>query len=318
MSSQSTPNKPSVVFMGTPDFAVPALVALHQEFGVRAVVTVPDKPRGRGLELQPSAVKLAATQLGITSILQPEKLRDPEFVEQMRKLSPDIICVIAFRILPREVYTLARLGSFNVHASLLPKYRGAAPINHAIIRGEKTSGVTSFVLNDVVDAGTVVQQKAIELADGITAGELYTLLQPLAAACAVETTRVLLDGNLHITAQDEALATPAPKVFRETSIINWKQSAHNVRNFIHGLSPTPCAWTIWNNQTLKVFRATYSDISVPVGEWIVKGLELIAGCNTGALSLTEVQLPGKKRMATADILRGYRGNDRGKFTGEVL
>ena len=304
--------------MGTPDFAVPALVALHNAFGVRAVVTAPDKPRGRGLELQSSAVKLAAAQLGITSILQPDKLRSSEFVEQIRDLNPDIICVIAFRILPREVYSLARLGSFNVHASLLPKYRGAAPINHAIINGEQTTGVTSFVLNDVVDAGTVVQQRTISLADGITAGELYSLLQPLAATCAVETTHALLAGTVHFTTQDETLVSAAPKVFRETSIINCTQSATTVRNFIHGLSPTPCAWTIWNNQTLKVFRAAYSDVTVPIGEWMVRGLELVAGCSIGTLSLTEVQLPGKRRMPTADILRGYRGSNRGIFTGEVL
>jgi methionyl-tRNA formyltransferase len=211
------------------------------------------------------------------------------------------------------VYSLARLGAFNVHASLLPRYRGAAPINHAIIYGEHETGVTSFLLNDVVDTGTIIQQLRHPIADGTTAGELYEQLKPLAATCAVNTTRMLLDGTSHPAKQDDALATPAPKVFRETSVINWQQPASAVRNVIHGLSPVPCAWTLWNGEVLKVFRATHTQAPCPPGQWMVRGLELVAGCADGALTLTEVQLPGKRRMAVADVLRGYRGTMSGSF-----
>ncbi len=304
---------PTIVFMGTPDFAVPALEALHRAFGVRAVVTVPDKPRGRGLELQPSAIKVEAARLGIETIVQPSSLKQPEFVSTLLELQPDIICVIAFRILPREVYSLASIGSFNVHASLLPKYRGAAPINHAIMNGDSVSGVTSFLLNDVVDTGTILHQIECPIADGTTAGELYEALKPLAAQCAVMTTTSLLNGTAVPKQQDDSLASAAPKVFRETSGINWHQPAATVRNFIHGLSPTPCAWTQWNGSVLKVYRAAHTQAPCQPGTWMIDGLELIAGCADGSLRLTEIQLPGKRRIPTADVLRGYRGPTSGSF-----
>lgn len=316
MSALPASSHPAIVFMGTPDFAVPALTALHQTYGVAAVVTVPDKHVGRGLTLRSSAVKAEAERLGIAPILQPVSLKDPEFAEQIRLLQPDILCVIAFRILPKSVYSLARLGAFNVHASLLPKYRGAAPINHALIQGENVTGVTSFLLTDVVDAGTIIQQKELAIPDGTTAGELYQQLQPLAALCAVETAAMLANGSATPLQQDEQCITLAPKVFRETSVIYWNQTATTVRNMIHGLSPTPCAWTVWNNQVLKVYRASFASAHVPAGEWLIRGLEFYAGCANGSLLLTEVQLPGKKRMPVAELLRGYRGADHGRFTTE--
>lgn len=304
---------PSIVFMGTPSFAVPALQALHAAIGVRAVVTVPDKVKGRGLTLQPSDVKVAAQELGISTILQPTSLKDPAFQQELEALQPDVICVIAFRILPRSVYAAARLGSFNVHASLLPKFRGAAPIHHAIIHGETETGVTSFLLNDVVDTGTIIEQRRMAITDGMTTGELYQALMPLAADCAVHTCRALLDGTARPMPQDDALATPAPKVFRETSVIDWMQNRSAVRNFIHGLSPTPAAWTTWNGEPIKVYRASLSPTECPVGSWQIHGDMMIAGCADGALSLDEVQLPGKRRMMSSDIVRGYRGPRSGTF-----
>lgn len=304
---------PSIVFMGTPAFAVPALQALHAAFGIRAVVTVPDKAKGRGLTLQPSDVKVAAQELGITTILQPTSLKDPAFQSELEALQPDVICVIAFRILPRSVYAAARLGSFNVHASLLPKFRGAAPINHAIIHGEHESGVTSFLLNDVVDTGNIIDQRRMVITDGMTAGELYEALMPMAAACAVDTCRALLDGTAMPLKQDDTQATPAPKVFRETSVIDWMRDRASVRNFIHGLSPTPAAWTTWNDEPLKVYRASLSNEECPPGHWRITNGSFVAGCADGAIVLDEIQQPGKRRMPFNDVVRGYRGPLTGTF-----
>lgn len=303
----------TIVFMGTPEFAVPALRALHHEFGVRAVVTTPDKPKGRGLTLQPSEVKQAAIDLGITEILQPTSLKDPGFRDALAALQPDILCVIAFRILPRSIYELASIGAFNVHASLLPRFRGAAPINHAIMHGETETGVTSFLLNDVVDTGSILRRHAIAIPDGMTAGDLYAALMPLAATCAVDTCRALLDGTARPLPQDDARATPAPKVFRETSAIDWSLDRRTVRNFIHGLSPVPCAWTTWLGEPLKIYRATLSEQPCPAGHWRIADGAFIVGCADGALQLDEIQLPGKRRMPTSDVVRGHRGPTEGMF-----
>ena len=246
---------PRIVFMGTADFGVPALTALHLRYGVHAVVTLPDAPVGRGRSLQPSAVKRAAEDLGIHTLLQPASLRDENFLSALRHLEPDIICVIAFRIIPRSVYSLARLGAFNVHGSLLPKYRGAAPVHHAIINGEKQSGVTSFLLNDVVDTGSVLLSASHDIADGTTAGELYAALMPLAATVAVDTVELLTRGEVQPLQQDESMATAAPKVWRDLSSIPWDKSCVRVQQFILGLSPQPCAWTMMDGERIKVYRA---------------------------------------------------------------
>lgn len=304
----------NIIFMGTPEFAVPALRALHAEFGVSTVVTIPDKPRGRGLTVHPSEVKQAAIELGITDILQPERLRDPAFAQSIAERNPDVICVIAFKILPREVFSLASKGSFNVHGSLLPRFRGAAPINHTIMCGDAETGVTSFLLNDVVDTGTILLQMRCAVDDGMTAGELYTRLMPLAADCARETTRGLMNGSLVAQPQDDSLATPAPKVFREQASISWDLPRAVVRNFIHGHSPTPCAWTMLNNEVLKIFRADFFPSTLQPGSWIITNEAFVVGCADGCLSLTEIQLPGKRRMPVTDVLRGYRGPTEGMFS----
>lgn len=303
----------NIIFMGTPEFAVPALQALHAEFGVSTVVTIPDKPRGRGLTVSPSAIKQAALDLGITDILQPEKLKDPAFAEEIARRQPDVICVIAFKILPRSVFSLSSKGTFNVHASLLPRFRGAAPINHAIIEGDSVTGVTSFLLDDVVDTGTILLQHSCSVPDGTTAGELYAMLMPMAAECARETTRGLLAGTLHPQPQDDSLATPAPKVFREQASIDWHQAVGRVRNFIHGYSPSPCAWTMWNADVLKIYKASQSSQPLPAGSWRITDTSFIVGCIDGSLSLEELQLPGKRRMTVAEMLPGYRGPREGAF-----
>lgn len=306
--------KPTIVFMGTPEFAVPALQELQTTFGVAAVVTVPDKPIGRGLKIQASAVKIKAQELGINKILQPQSLKDPQFEEQLRELKPDVICVIAFKILPRAIYTLANKASFNVHASLLPKFRGAAPINHAIIKGEKETGVTSFVLNDVVDTGTILLQRHVEIPSNCTAGELYEILKIEAAVCAVETTRSLLEESITPTKQDDTLATPAPKVFRETSSIEWNKPAQDVCNYIHGLSPSPCAWTTLQGERIKIFSARTTQCPViDVGTWQIENNEWLVGTQSNPISLKEIQMPGKAKVKVEDFLRGWRGATRGRF-----
>ncbi|NQW29722.1 MAG: methionyl-tRNA formyltransferase [Ignavibacteria bacterium] len=297
----------NIVFMGTPDFAVPALQQLHAEFGVGTVVTVPDKPKGRGLSLQKSAVRIAAEQLGISNILTPTSLRDAEFETQIKHIAPSIICVIAFRILPKNIYSVATQGAFNVHASLLPRFRGAAPINHAIMRGEKKSGVTSFLLNDVVDTGNILGQIEIDIPQFCTAGELYELLKPLAADCAVDTCKALLGGYAAPLVQTDELATPAKKIFRDECKIDLGQPASDTVNFVHGVSPVPCAWTTWQGQVLKIFRCLPSGILCPVNEFRIIDNTFVIGCSDGAIQLTEIQLPGKQRVKVDQFLHGYRG-----------
>lgn len=311
---------PRLVFMGTADFGVPALTALHGTYGVCAVVTIPDVPVGRGRSVRPSAVKSAAIDLGIGTILQPESLRDPAFIARMEELKPDIICVIAFRIVPRAVYSLATRGAFNVHGSLLPKYRGAAPIHHAIMAGDRISGVSSFLLNDVVDTGTLLCSATQEIHDGMTTGELYAALMPRAADVAVETVRVLLRDPVVTHAQDESLATQAPKVWREHSSVAWDAPVTVVRQFILGLSPLPCSWTTMNGERVKIYRASipshgvHAASALAPGQWRMTEDAWLVGCADGVVSLDEVQLPGKPVMRASDFLRGWRGLRHGLFT----
>jgi methionyl-tRNA formyltransferase len=243
-------------------------------------------------------------------------LRDENFLSALRHLEPDIICVIAFRIIPRSVYSLAKLGAFNVHGSLLPKYRGAAPVHHAIINGEKQSGVTSFLLNDVVDTGSVLLSASHDIADGTTAGELYAALMPLAATVAVDTVELLTRGEVQPLQQDESMATAAPKVWRDLSSIPWDQSCVRVQQFILGLSPQPCAWTMMDGERIKVYRARCVNTTrrQGVGEWSISEEGWLVGCADGVLRLDEIQIPGKPPMKAEDFVRGWRGARHGVFT----
>ena len=243
----------SIIFMGTPEFAVPTLEAIHKEFGVRAVVTVPDKPKGRGKKMLPSPVKLKALELGLP-VLQPEKLKDESFYKELKQYNPDIMAVVAFRILPESIFEMANIGTFNIHGSLLPKYRGAAPINWAIINGDKESGLTSFLLKKIVDTGDMLLQNPVKIPEGSTAGDLHDMLMPVSAKLAVDTIKLLLDGDYQLMPQDNSKASPAPKIFREQCEINFAQHARDLRNYIHGVSPVPGAWTIWNGKRLKILR----------------------------------------------------------------
>lgn len=300
----------NIIFMGTPDFAVPSLRALHQQFGVKAVVTNADKPQGRGLKLIPTPVKNAALDMGIP-ILQPDSLKSPEFAQQLSELSPDIICVIAFKILPKSVYGLAKLGTFNVHGSLLPKYRGAAPIQWSIINGDNETGVTTFLLNDTVDTGSILLQKKQAISHGMTFGELYSEMMPLATEIAVETCELLLSGNAKPIPQDNSLASPAPKIFREHCTINWNLPAQDIVNFIHGVSPIPAAWTLYNKSKIKIFRCEVSDEQMPVGNYRIDSRSFTVGCGTGSCQILEMQLEGKPKMTVKDFINGFRGEPYG-------
>jgi methionyl-tRNA formyltransferase len=304
---------PSIIFMGTPEFAVPTMEAVHKKYGLKAVVTVPDKPQGRGLKLMPSPVKAKALELGLP-VLQPESLKDKEFIRQIAELEPDIMIVVAFRILPASLYKLSKIGTFNIHASLLPKYRGAAPINWAIMNGDTKTGLTSFLLQDKVDTGDILLQKTIKIPDGSTTGDLYELLMNESTEFAIETCDLLLSGNYLTTNQDNTMATPAPKIFRENCKIDWSFDSKKIRDFIHGVSPIPGAWTQWNGKILKILRAEFSnDGGGNPGEYSIEHDKMIVQCGNGTISLSEIQPEGKKAMKVQDFLKGFRGEMNGRF-----
>ncbi|NNF58037.1 MAG: methionyl-tRNA formyltransferase [Rhodothermaceae bacterium] len=296
-----------LVFMGTPDFAVPSLHALMEaDYRPVAVVTVPDKPAGRGQTLRASAIKHVAEAAGLT-VLQPESLRDPAFIEALAALEPDVIVVVAFRILPPEVYTLAKEGAFNLHASLLPAFRGAAPINRALMSGVEETGVTTFFLKPKVDTGDLILQRRIAVGPNETAGDLHDRLAVLGAEAVVETVQRIEAGAVEAVPQDDTLASPAPKIFREDAEIDWTQSARVVHNHIRGLSPYPAAWTTLEDEPLKLYRTTIVDEGEKhqaPGEVLEAANRLIVACGEGAVEVLEAQRQGKRRMAVRDFLNG--------------
>jgi methionyl-tRNA formyltransferase len=298
---------PRIIFMGTPEFAVPSLEVLcNHGFTPVAVVTAPDRPRGRGQRVSSTAVKEAAQKLGIERILQPESVKDPGFADDIRALEPDIIVVVAFRILPSDVFNAARLGTFNLHGSLLPRYRGAAPINRAIMAGESETGVTTFFLRETVDTGNVILKRTMPVGPDDTAGEVHDRMMHLGAEAVLETVRRIVDGKADAEPQDDALATPAPKIFRDDAEIDWRRPAAELQNHIRGLSPYPGAWTTHHGLLLKVFRSRpVAGTGSEAG--IVQSVDggLIVGCGTGALELLEVQQEGKRRVDAGDFVRGY-------------
>lgn len=307
----------NIIFMGTPDFAVPSLeILVKNGCAVSAVVTAPDKPRGRGQHVSVTPVKQAALAYSLP-VLQPESLKDPEFISRLSNLKPDIIVVVAFRILPREVYTTASKGAFNLHASLLPKYRGAAPINWAIINGEQESGVTTFFLQDKVDTGNVLLQKRIPITDGMTAGELHDRLSDIGASAVLETVRLIESGKAAPLPQNDLLASPAPKIFKETCRIDWDRPATEVRNFVRGLSPYPAAWTTLNGKGIKIFEVRKTEYGIQKSESgslsTHDGERMFVKTKNEWLEIVDLQLEGKKRMSAEEFLRGYRSTGSERF-----
>lgn len=310
-----------IVFMGTPEFAVGTLQRLVEGgYHIVAVVTQPDKPVGRHQDtLQPSQVKLYAQAKGLP-VLQPVKMKDPEFVEQLRSFQADLQVVVAFRMLPEVVWAMPRFGTFNVHAALLPQYRGAAPINWAVINGETQTGVTTFFLDHDIDTGRIIMQKPFEIEDDFNVENVYDGLMELGAEIAVETIDRILDGDGKVESlpQEEMIPVgtelhPAPKIFKETCEINWSQEAKKVYDFIRGLSPYPGAWTTLvspegKETVLKVYAASKTEdiTKEPVGALLTAKNRLMVATGDGLLNLEEVQLAGKKRMKAADFLNGFR------------
>ena len=291
--------------MGTPEFAIPSLEGIVEAgYDVPLVVTVPDKPKGRGRKLSPSPVKMRAEELGI-EVATPTKLRDPKFLELLRSKEPDLICVVAFRILPEAVFSIPSQGSFNLHGSLLPKYRGAAPINRAIMAGETETGVTTFFLKRKVDTGDVILKKQIPIGSEMTAGELHDIMKEVGAMAVVETLKLIKQADFELQPQEDEEATPAPKIFRDDCRIDWSLSTVELHNVIRGLSPYPGAFTQWHEKQLKILRARRSERSgLQPGEVLVEEAQLFVGTGDGSLELIEVQREGKRRVNVQDFLRG--------------
>jgi methionyl-tRNA formyltransferase len=294
-----------IIFMGTPDFAVPSLEALVDAgFRPVAVVTVPDRPSGRGLATTASAVKQATGRHDLP-VLQPESLRDPEFQSELAALEPDVMVVVAFRILPPEVYGLAKRGAFNLHASLLPAFRGAAPINRALMAGVTETGVTTFFLKPQVDTGDLILQRRVTVGPDETAGELHDRLAAIGAEAVVETVRQIEAGEVQAQPQNDALASPAPKLFKDDARIDWIRSARMVHDHVRALSPYPAAWTRHDEATFKIYRTRVTDGSGAPGEILEAGERLVISCGGGALEIVELQRQGKRRMKARDFMRGY-------------
>ena len=295
-----------IVFMGTPEFAVPSLEALV-EGGYKpvAVVTGPDRRRGRGRKLQSTAVKQAAERLDIRTIFQPDSVKDTAFASAIAALDCDLQVVVAFRILPRTVFMSARLGAFNLHASLLPKFRGAAPINRALMEGATQTGVTTFFLKEKVDTGNIILQWPTAILPHETAGDLHDRLARLGARAVLETTRRIIGGRAQTYGQDDILATPAPKIFRTDCRIPWEQPAEAVHNHCRGLAPYPGAWTPWQSTTLKILETEVTHGTGEPGTVLKSNGSLVIACKTGAIAVARLQAPGQRVLGVRDFLNGY-------------
>ncbi|MEL7532906.1 MAG: methionyl-tRNA formyltransferase [Bacteroidota bacterium] len=301
-----------IIFMGTPEFAVPSLQILHQSEAqqVVGVVTAPDRPAGRGRKLRASAIKEYAVSQAIP-VLQPEKLRDPDFISALEALQPDLMVVVAFRMLPKVVWDMPSIGTFNLHASLLPDYRGAAPINWAIINGESETGLTTFLIDDKIDTGSILLQEKTEIPADWTAGDLHDKLMEMGAGLVLKTVEGLDAKQLAAQPQDDSLyRNPAPKIHKEDCRINWEASTVEVYNHIRGLSPYPAAWTTLEGLNCKILQLSIVEDERSAKPGSIKGVDeeqILVACKDGWLQIEQLQLAGKKRMASADFLRGYKG-----------
>ncbi len=302
-----------IIFMGTPEFAVASLAALLEAGeDVVAVITAPDKPAGRGQKLHQSAVKQYAITQGIP-VLQPEKLRDSSFLKELRSFNADLQIVVAFRMLPEAVWNMPRLGTVNLHASLLPQYRGAAPINHAIINGETESGVTTFLLQHEIDTGNILFSERVAIGHDDTAGDLHDKLMVVGAGLLTKTVKAIGDGKAFPIPQEEiaagAVLKHAPKIFKEDCLIDWHKPIDDVYNLIRGLSPYPTAYTVLDGKTLKIFKSSKEETTVGHSPGIpdTDGKSFLKfACLDGYIQVEELQIEGKKRMGVSEFLRGYR------------
>lgn len=296
--------------MGTPEFAIPSLnILLENNYEISAVVTTPDRPKGRGLKVDISPVKKISIEKKL-EVFQPEKLKDQDFISQIKEISPDLIVVVAFRILPPQVFTIPRFGAINLHASLLPKYRGAAPINWAIINGEKETGVTTFYLKEQVDTGNIILQARVPIGENETAGELHDKLAEIGAEILLHTVRLIDLGKVQTQEQDERLATPAPKIFKEHCKIDWNKPAEQIHNLVRGLSPSPGAFTYFRDKMIKIFRTSktkFKSDKLP-GTVVDSGEKLLITTVSEVIEVLELQLEGKRKLGAQEFLRGFKIN----------
>jgi methionyl-tRNA formyltransferase len=299
-----------IIFMGTPEFAVQSLISLvANKSNVVAVITVPDKPAGRGQKQTASPVKIYAAQQGIP-VLQPEKLKDPAFLQELKSFEADLQVVVAFRMLPEVVWAMPRYGTFNLHGSLLPQYRGAAPINWAVINGEKETGVTTFFIEKEIDTGKIIYIETEPIYPDDDAGSVYERLMHKGAELVVKTVEAIQNGNYPQQDQDESKPLKAaPKIFRETCEINWEKPAAEIHNFVRGLSPYPAAWTTLNGLSCKIFKTKVveGDASATPGSYQTDNKHFLHfQTGEGAISIEILQLEGKKKMNIGDLLRGTK------------
>ena len=316
-----SPKEIRIVFMGTPDFAVESLKALVENgYRIVGVITAPDKPAGRGRQLSESAVKKYALENKL-NVLQPEKLKNPEFLAELQSLKADLQIVVAFRMLPEIVWNMPRFGTFNLHASLLPQYRGAAPLNWAVINGEKETGITTFLLSHEIDTGKIIFQEKVGIAENDTVGDLHDRMMAIGAGLVIKTVNALVEGGIKPIDQEQLIDNPdrikqAPKLFKDDCRIDWTKDTESVRNLIRGLSPYPTAWTELMHTvkedvlTAKIFAATCDNSSLPAapGTLQTDGKKFLKiACPDGWLSVTDIQLSGKKRMKIDELLRGFHG-----------
>jgi len=314
------PKEIRIVFMGTPEFAVESLKALVENgYQVVGIITAPDKPAGRGRLLSESAVKKYAIENNL-HVLQPEKLKNPEFIAELEKLKADLQIVVAFRMLPEMVWSMPPFGTFNLHASLLPQYRGAAPLNWAVINGETETGVTTFLLSHEIDTGLIIFQEKVSIGENDTVCDLHDRMMDIGANLVIKTVNALAEGdvqpidqNMLIEAQDRV--RQAPKIFKEDCRIDWTRDTESVRNLIRGLSPYPTAWTEMihpgksETLTAKIYAASRNNDSLPTAPGTIQtdGRKYLKiACPDGWLSITDIQLSGKKRMKIDELLRGFQ------------
>ncbi len=298
-----------IIFMGTAEFGVPTLCVLHEKHDVPAVVTRCDVRKGRGRKMSPAPVKTTAQELGI-SVLEPENLSDPFFIEHLRELKADLFFVAAFRILPKSVFTIPPRGTVNLHGSILPDYRGAAPINRAIINGDEKTGLTTFFIEENIDTGDIIASVEISIDPEETAGELSDRMKVIGAKLAADTVDMIEKGTSSQIKQPSAGGRPAPKLFKEDGFIDWAKDALRIHNQIRGMNPAPGAFTDWSHGQLKIHRTKIVDTDTPGTPGLVTESSpregFVVSCGRGKLRIVEVQPPGKKRMDGASFVRGYR------------
>ncbi|MCK6617809.1 MAG: methionyl-tRNA formyltransferase [Cyclobacteriaceae bacterium] len=299
-----------IIFMGTPEFAVPSLEILAEhKYNVVAVVTAPDKPQGRGQKITASPVKECALRHNIP-VLQPANLKSPAFIDELKSYNANLQVVVAFRMLPEVVWAMPQYGTFNLHASLLPHYRGAAPINWAIINGEKETGVTTFFLKHEIDTGSIIFQEKEPIYDSDDAGTLYERLKIKGAALVLKTVQAIQQGNCPSLPQDESVTIKrAPKIFKETCRINWNQPALQIQNFVRGLSPYPGAWTVLNDRIYKILKTEVLQRQLAVDAGTIETdnkTYLYIQTSNGCISITELQPEGKRKMNIAEFFRGNK------------